>query len=638
MMQKQKEKYIWWLFIGLAALITIFMHTYKLCDIPFGLNVDEAGAAYDALNIARYGVDRWLNSYPVYFTNYGDGQNALYIYMTAVLIKLFGVSKVVIRASIVFAAFVGAYYIYWYCTHAFTGRHADVVALMLYAILPVFTMTQRFGLESHLMLAAGIVSVFFLARAMETGQVRYYLGAGIVCGLTLYTYALAYIVLPICLFLLVIYGIRLKTFNFKRVIAFVLPLGILAMPLILVQLVNFFDLPGFQIGPFTITKLITYRSNEVGSIDLWQNFKNVLFNVFLWDNRTYNSTPLFGNMYYISIPFIAVGFGKAIVDAYYSLKKKVFDYSVPMLAWFLGQFVIGVMLNGSTTPNNTRMIGIFGCLLYFLVVGLVFVWDVLHKKNWLQRGFTGVIGVVYLVCFVCFAKYYFTEFNTAAYPFNWLFYEDYEALGDFAEEHEGEAFLERATAYPMNYVYYLLEFEVNPYEFNLPMNGKEKYLQHDINEYFDYTDYRYNYVVYEKDISSQELLEGMGYEQYVAGQFLYYVTPVEGFVEKQHVDELFAMDYLAYGGDFIQLSGWCVDKSKNQAFSSVVLKTESETYHAEVLVRSDVAKLVENEACTNSGYLFMLPLDLFETSGDLQLYGIDKDGTETLLYTWTNKN
>ena len=152
---------------------------------------------------------------------------------------------------------------------------------MLYAILPVFTMTQRFGLESHLMLAAGIVSVFFLARAMETGQVRYYLGAGIVCGLTLYTYALAYIVLPICLFLLVIYGIRLKTFNFKRVIAFVLPLGILAMPLILVQLVNFFGLPGFQIGPFTITKLITYRSNEVGSIDLWQNFKNVLFNLHL---------------------------------------------------------------------------------------------------------------------------------------------------------------------------------------------------------------------------------------------------------------------------------------------------------------------------------------------------------------------
>ena len=89
-MVKNREKYMWWVLTGLAVCIVVFMHVYKICDIPFGLNVDEAGAAYDALNIARYGVDRWLNSYPVYFTNYGDGQNALYIYMTAILIKFSG--------------------------------------------------------------------------------------------------------------------------------------------------------------------------------------------------------------------------------------------------------------------------------------------------------------------------------------------------------------------------------------------------------------------------------------------------------------------------------------------------------------------------------------------------------------------
>ena len=167
-MEKRKEEYVWWILVGVAAVITIFMHTYKICDIPYGLNVDEAGAAYDALNIARYGVDRWLNSYPVYFTNYGDGQNALYIYMTAVLIKLFGVSKLVIRGSIILAAFVGAYYAFRYGTYAWKDRHVDAVFLMLYAILPVFTMTQRFGLESHLMLAAGMISVFFLARRVPT--------------------------------------------------------------------------------------------------------------------------------------------------------------------------------------------------------------------------------------------------------------------------------------------------------------------------------------------------------------------------------------------------------------------------------------------------------------------------------------
>ena len=633
----KNQKYIWWALIGLAAVVTIFMHTYKLCEIPFGLNVDEAGAAYDALNIARYGVDRWLNPYPVYFTNYGDGQNALYIYMTAVLIKLFGVSKLVIRASMVIASFIGAYYIFGYSTHAYEGRHVNAICMMLYAIIPVFTMTQRFGLESHLMLAAGIASVYFLARAMETGQIRYYIGAGIVCGITLYTYALAYIVLPICLVILVIYGIRIKAFNWKRVVAFVLPLVVLATPLILVQLVNMFDLPEFQIGPFTITKLITYRSDEIGTIDLWQNFKNVLFNVFLWDDRSYNSTPLFGNMYYISIPFIAIGFGKALVDAWHSVKEKVFHYSVPMLAWLLGQLVIGLMLTAPSTPNNTRMIGIFGCLLYFLVVGLVFVWDVLHKKCWLKWSFAGVIGAAYLVGFVCFSKYYFTEFNTTAYPFNWLFFESYETLGDFVEEHEGESFLDHPTAYPMNYVYYLLEFEVNPYDFNLPANGKERYLEHDINEYFEHTDYRYNYVVYEKDSGSQELLEGMGYEKYDTGNYIYYVTPMDNFAEKQHVNEMFHMDYIAYCDTFIQMYGWCADAVKRESFSSVVLKTENETYQADVLAREDVANFAGTDACLNSGYIFNLPLDFFETPGDIQMYGIDADGTETLIYSLNHK-
>ncbi|MBQ8041858.1 MAG: glycosyltransferase family 39 protein, partial [Alphaproteobacteria bacterium] len=514
-----------------------------------------------------------------------------------------------IRASIVFAAFVGAYFGFRYCTHAWKGRHVDAVFLMLYAIIPVFTMTQRFGLESHLMLAAGIVSVYFLARALETGSVRYYLGAGIVCGVTLYTYALAYIVLPICLVILLAYGIRLKSFNWKRAVAFIIPLGILAAPLILVQLVNFFDWPAFRIGPFTITKLITYRSNEVGAIDFIENLKKVLFNTLFYDDRSYNSTALFGNLYYSSIPFIVIGFGKAIVDACRSVKEKVFHHSVPMLAWWLGQMVIGLMLTAPSTPNNTRMIGIFGCLLYFLVAGLVFVRDLFRGKVWAKLGFAGAIGAFYLVCFVCFAKYYFTEYNAAAYPFNWLFYESYDDVGDFVEEHKGAEFLKRATAYPWNYVYYLLEFEVSPYDFNLPTNGKETYLQHDINEYLEQTDYHYNYVAYIQDTSSQDCLERMGYDKYPTGDFIYYVTPLERFVEEQHAGDLFSLDSLVYAGDFIQLSGWCVDAAAGQAFTSVILKIDEQVYRAEMQARNDVEQFFGNETCLNSGYLFMLPLD-----------------------------
>ena len=72
-------KGIFWFFLILS--IFVFVHTYKLTEIPFGLNVDEAAVAYDGLCLAQYGgVDRFLNSFPVYFVNWGDEQNAMYTY------------------------------------------------------------------------------------------------------------------------------------------------------------------------------------------------------------------------------------------------------------------------------------------------------------------------------------------------------------------------------------------------------------------------------------------------------------------------------------------------------------------------------------------------------------------------------
>ncbi len=52
-------------------MLTIFTSTYKLGEVPYGLHVDEAGMAYDAISISKYGIDRYLNKFPVYLINYG---------------------------------------------------------------------------------------------------------------------------------------------------------------------------------------------------------------------------------------------------------------------------------------------------------------------------------------------------------------------------------------------------------------------------------------------------------------------------------------------------------------------------------------------------------------------------------------
>ena len=59
-------------------------------DIPYGIHIDEAGMGYDAWSLQKYHVDRWLNHFPVYLINFGGGQSALYAYLCAMFIKLFG--------------------------------------------------------------------------------------------------------------------------------------------------------------------------------------------------------------------------------------------------------------------------------------------------------------------------------------------------------------------------------------------------------------------------------------------------------------------------------------------------------------------------------------------------------------------
>ena len=54
----------------IILLIAIFIRIYRVQEIPHGLNVDEAGMAYDAYCLANYGTDRYLNHLPVYLINF----------------------------------------------------------------------------------------------------------------------------------------------------------------------------------------------------------------------------------------------------------------------------------------------------------------------------------------------------------------------------------------------------------------------------------------------------------------------------------------------------------------------------------------------------------------------------------------
>ena len=73
----EKHYIIIWLVLVVILFFTVIL---RFGEIPAYIGVDEAGMAYDAFCLAEYGTDRYENSYPLYLTNFGQGQSSLCAY------------------------------------------------------------------------------------------------------------------------------------------------------------------------------------------------------------------------------------------------------------------------------------------------------------------------------------------------------------------------------------------------------------------------------------------------------------------------------------------------------------------------------------------------------------------------------
>ncbi len=166
------------LFLLLLALLP---RLYRLETAPPGLNGDELFNAIDAL---RLGPGHW----PVFFEgNYG--REALFLYLMAVPLNLFGQSIWAIRLPAVFLGSGVVLLTYGLGRLAFNRRVAFVAGVLVAVSLwPV--MQSRWGLRavSLTFFAALTIFLYLLAMRRSTRALGLWLAAGLSLGLTLYTY------------------------------------------------------------------------------------------------------------------------------------------------------------------------------------------------------------------------------------------------------------------------------------------------------------------------------------------------------------------------------------------------------------------------------------------------------------------
>lgn len=372
--------------ILLVFLLLIFItRIYKFGEIPNFIGVDEAGAAYDAYCLSKYGVDRYLNSFPLYLINFGGGQSALYAYATIPFIKLIGTSIIAYRLPELLFFLMGIVVCY-ILANKMKDKKIALLYTFLIIICPWNIEASRQGLDCNLLAPMFMLDVLLLVTANKNWH---YIVAGLAIGVTLYTYCLAWILIPVFLLIYIIYMLWVNRINFKQVILLGIPIALLATPLIYLILLNKGYVTRTNFGIFTIPKLFFFRQGEISINNLLQYGGYSLKTIFT-DSR---------GIYLIELPFLLVGIVVGIKEFIKSIKEKEFSFTGFMTVVFIILLICNLLVVAGTL-NRANIL--YLPMLYLITIGISY----LSKDS---KWTTMSILVILTALFVAFEVSYYNE-------------------------------------------------------------------------------------------------------------------------------------------------------------------------------------------------------------------------------------
>ena len=445
----------------LLTVLFAFLLLYKVTSIPTAFNTDEAGSAYDAASIAKYHCDRHLYRFPVYFVNFGiHGQSALYTYLAAISITMFGNNVLTIRLPAIVLAFISALAFAFFMRKEF-GNTASIITLVLFCILPFSIMHSRWGLDCYLFFPMMILSIVVFYSAVQNMKTGWWILSGCVFGLTLYSYSVSFMVVPLVLGINLLYLLWIRKITWKEIVKMGIPLFAFACPLMLMIAVNNGYIDEIKTRFFSIPKLNAYSVSELHPENIINSLKfsadNVFYNIFVNDRIVYNVNPNFGTIYYISLPIALYGFILSMRKCIKALSEKSYSLDLLMSALFFSMLIISMIIKKT---NINRSSCIFIPVIYYLVLSLL---EIYRRK----RKAAYAADLLYLGYFLCFINYYFTKFpEDLKYHILFSSVADLRDALTFAQTVKPEGETIYIPDYNQPYIYTLLAMDIDPFTFN----------------------------------------------------------------------------------------------------------------------------------------------------------------------------
>ncbi len=431
------------LLFGGLLLLAAFLRIYHIASVPLEMHIDEAGLGLNAWSMAHFCTDRYGNFMPVCPVNFYGEQSAFYTCFCALLVKLFGLNLYTLRMpgvvmgllTVVFGSLL---------IREELGEKGLYAGLALLGIFPYFIMNCRFALDCNAMLGALTVAVYGLVRIIRKaerspgkGMYLSFAFVGILFGIVLYTYIIAAVAVAVFCILFGAYylfcGKGQRTRRLRQLFFMALPLGLMAVPLIMVVYVNFSGAEAIVTPFFTIPKMAVNRTREVllPISDLSGKLRGLLHT--LTTDGQYGSSGRYWTMYPWSVPMTAAGFLFAVQGARRSFGERRFGTDHAMLFLTAGELVLFLLCG----RYNYHVNGIFIALAYFCVRGMFGMGQWLGSKA-LRRAYIFGLAGLYGISFLSFSMEYYGAGGASGQVFGGV----REALSLLTEEQrQGEIYV-----------------------------------------------------------------------------------------------------------------------------------------------------------------------------------------------------
>ena len=409
------------LLITILIISAGFLRIYKIASVPPGLNQDETAIGYNAYSILETGRDEWGKEYPLYFKSFGDNKLPIYIYITTLFVKFFGLNEYAVRLPSAIAGII-AVPVLFLLTNFLTKKIAlSYFSALLLTITPWHIQFSRSGFEVNFALTIAMLGVLLFILAVNKKNTFFLIFSLMTFSISMYSYNQTRLLSPLLL-------ASVAALNYKKLIAMEFKKLALTLVIFTLTLLPFFMSFFSQAGIFSAksalissldieTKIIESRSYANSLPDLYlklfynkyiniafqyvQNLASLVSGEFFFVKGSSHPNQGIGNaglLYLFQLPLFVTG---VIIF----LKNKREKLSVIWL-WFLVS--IFVLALSKEVPHATR--GYFTIIPFtiFSASGLLYFVDIIKR---LEDNILRILFLMGAVSFILFnIQFYFVSY------------------------------------------------------------------------------------------------------------------------------------------------------------------------------------------------------------------------------------